>query len=128
MTTLLAAAIAAEQHSCRIQPAVAGHSHLRCAQANVGPGFHCREHSFKPAGMRSGVVVQNREKWRIRCMEGLVDGRAKAYVAIVGNHSDAAAWLNGAAAAVIYNDDLKIREGLMIDGVQACVQRLIGGP
>src|SRR5258708_12761725 len=60
-------------------------------------------------------------------MEGLVEGRAKAHVAIVCNHSDAAAWLNGAAAAVIYDDDLKIREGLMFEGVQARGQGVIGG-
>src|SRR5260370_979943 len=109
MTTLLAAAIAAEQHSRRIQPAIVGHPHLRCAQANVGPLFHRCEQSFEPARMRSGVVIQNREKWRIRCVEGLIEGRGKAYVAIVCNPSDAAAWLSGAAAPVISDDYLKIR-------------------
>src|SRR5258708_29850877 len=127
MTPLFAAPTAAHQHPRRIQPAIVGHSHLRCAQANVGPLFHRCEQGFEPAGMRGCVVIQNREKWGVRCMEGLIEGRAKAYVAIVGNHSDAAAWLNGASAAVIYDDDLKIREGLMIEGVQARGQRLIGG-
>ena len=127
MAALLAASIQAEQHARGIQAAIVRQPDLRGAHANVGPMLNRGQQGFEPARMRARVIVQDREKRRLRLMECLIHSRSKADVAIVRDDANALARFHLPPSAVIDHDHVKVAECLAVERSQAFVKRFVRG-
>ena len=125
VTALLAAAIARQKHAGRIQAIGAREPHLRSTHTTVRPIPNRGHQRSQPARMRDRVVVQDREKRRLRRMKGLVHGRSEANVAIVANDPDTLARFHSVLAAVVYHDHFKVIEGLALQRRQAFVEGFV---
>lgn len=88
--------------------------------------FNRRQQGFQPAWLRDSVVIQDRQKRRLRLMEGLVHRSSESDVAIVRDDADARARFHLAPSAVVYHDHFEITECLAIERGQAFVERFVG--
>ena len=90
-----------------------------------------QQQSFQPAGMRAGVVIQNRNVLRCRLTKRLVHCGSEADVTIVRDHSNPAARLllvsYRVPCAVVHHHHFKIGKRLTLHGGQAFVKSLVRG-
>src|SRR5579864_9840213 len=103
MPALLAATIPAQQHSGGIEAAIAGQPHLRGAHPHVGPSFDGSKQRFEPARLSDRIVIQNGHESGLRFADALIDGRTKANIGFVSDHSNLASWARRVPPAIVHN-------------------------